>query len=58
MNETIDSIQAAEFLGISGNNLRQLVHRKLLVPTGKLKRRSMFQLADVERVKAARAPKE
>ena len=58
MNETINSTQAAEYLGISGNNLRQLVHRKLLVPTGRLNRRSLFQLADVERVKAARAPKE
>jgi hypothetical protein len=54
--ETIDSIATAELLGITKNNLRQLVFRKLLVPVSKSKRRSVFLLLDVERVKASRTP--
>ena len=54
--ETIDSIATAELLGITKNNLRQLVFRKLLVPVSKSKRRSVFMLLDVERVKASRTP--
>jgi DNA-binding transcriptional MerR regulator len=56
MENAIDSEQAAELLGISKNNLRQLVYRKLLVPVGKQKRRSLFNVEDVEKVKAARKP--
>ena len=56
MENVIDSEQAAELLGISKNNLRQLVYRKLLVPVGKQKRRSLFNVEDVEKVKAARKP--
>lgn len=56
MENVIDSDQAAEVLGISKNNLRQLVYRKLLVPVGKQKRRSLFNVEDVEKVKAARKP--
>ena len=52
----IDSHQAAELLGITHNNLRQLVFRKLLVPVGKVKRRSLFNITDVERIKADRKP--
>jgi DNA-binding transcriptional MerR regulator len=55
-DDVIDSVSAAEFLGITPNNLRQLVHRKLLLPVGKQKRRSLFNKADVERVKASRTP--
>jgi len=55
-DDVIDSVTAAEFLGITPNNLRQLVHRKLLLPVGKQKRRSLFNKADVERVKASRTP--
>lgn len=51
----IDSKQAQEVLGISSSNLRQLVFRKLLVPVGKEKRRSLFNIADVERIKASRS---
>ena len=43
----IDSEVAAMLLGISKTNLRQLVFRKQLVPTGRQKRRSQFLLADV-----------
>ena len=50
----VDSITAVEMLGISKNNLRQLVFRKILVPVRKYKRRSVFLLSDVERVKASR----
>jgi DNA-binding transcriptional MerR regulator len=56
MENVIDSEKAAELLGISKNNLRQLVYRKLLVPVGKQKRRSLFNVEDVAKVKAARKP--
>lgn len=52
--EKIDSVKAAEYLGVSAVNLRQLVYRKILVPCGKEKRRSLFLTADVAQVKAAR----
>ena len=56
MENVIDSDKAAELLGISKNNLRQLVYRKLLVPVGKQKRRSLFNVEDVAKVKEARKP--
>ena len=56
MENVIDSKNAAEVLGITSNNLRQLVWRKILVPVGKEKRKSLFNIADVERVKALRTP--
>lgn len=43
----IDSEVAAMLLGINKNNLRQLVHRKQLVPVGRQSRRSTFRLQDV-----------
>jgi hypothetical protein len=52
----VDSINASLTLGITPNNLRQLVFRKLLTPVGKDKRRSLFRLADVLRIKEARTP--
>ena len=52
----MDSINASLTLGITPNNLRQLVFRKLLTPVGKDKRRSLFRLADVLRIKEARTP--
>ena len=55
-DDVVDSVFAAEYLGITPNNLRQLVHRKLLVPVGRQKRRSLFTMADVQRMKAARNP--
>jgi DNA-binding transcriptional MerR regulator len=54
--EIVDSIYVSQLLGITSNNLRQLVFRKLLVPVGKEKRRSLFRLADVLRIKEARTP--
>lgn len=56
MDNVIDSEQVAEMLGITKNNLRQLVYRKLLVPVGKQKRRSLFNVEDVVKVKEARKP--
>lgn len=56
-NETMNSTDAQAFLGISSSNLRQLVFRKLLVPVGKDKRRSVFAMADLERIKASRPTK-
>ena len=46
-NGVIDSEVAAMLLNISQTNLRQLVYRKRLVPTGRHKRKSQFLLADV-----------
>lgn len=43
----IDSEVAAMLLGISKANLRQLVLRKLLIPVGREKKRSMFRLQEV-----------
>ena len=56
MENVIDSKNAAKALGITSNNLRQLVWRKILVPVGKEKRKSLFNIADVERVKTLRTP--
>ena len=46
-DKLIDSEVAAMLLQISKANLRQLVLRKLLIPVGKEKKRSMFRLQDV-----------
>jgi hypothetical protein len=46
-NGIIDSEVAAMLLGISKNNLRQLVYRKLLTPAGKSSRRNTFKLQEV-----------
>ena len=56
MENIIDSVQAAEILNIKANHLRQLVHKKVLIPVGKEKRRSLFNVTDVERVRAVRLP--
>lgn len=44
----IDSKVTAMMLGVSSNNLRQLVHRKELVAQGRTKRKSLFLLEDVQ----------
>lgn len=44
----IDSKVAAMMLGISSNNLRQLVYRKELIAKGRIKRKSLFLLDDVQ----------
>jgi hypothetical protein len=50
----IDSEVAAMLLGVNKNNLRQIVHRKILVPQGRQKRKSCFRLADVMALKTHR----
>lgn len=50
----MDSIQAAEYLGITKNNLRQFVFRKALTPIAKEKRRSVFLIEDLDRIKISR----
>ena len=46
-NPIIDSEVAAMLLGTSKDNVRQLVRRKQLVPTGRQHRRNTFLLSDV-----------
>lgn len=53
-SDVVDSEVAAMLLGVSKNNLRQIVHRKILVPQGRHKRKSCFQLADVMALKTRR----
>lgn len=55
-DDIVDSIVAAETLGITPNNLRQLVFLKKITPVGREKRKSLFKLEDVLRMKAARNP--
>jgi hypothetical protein len=50
----VDSKVAAMLLGVSKNNLRQIVHRKALVPQGRQKRKSLFLIADVMVLKTHR----
>jgi hypothetical protein len=44
----IDCYDAAQMLGVTINNLRQLVHKKQLTILRYQKRRSMFSRAEVE----------
>jgi hypothetical protein len=44
-------------LGVSKNNLRQMVYRKLLTPHGRKNKKSLFLLDDVEQLKQAKALK-
>lgn len=55
-DNVIDSVTVCEMLNISRGNLRQFVFRKILVPVGRHKRRSLFNRVDVEAVKLARTP--
>ena len=50
----IDSKVAAMMLGISANNLRQLVYRKELIAKGRIKRKSLFLLDDVQALSSKR----
>jgi hypothetical protein len=44
----VDSVEAAAILGVTANNLRQMVHKRQIVPAGKRGRRTIFNRADVE----------
>ena len=46
--DLIDSKEAAAILGITQNNLRQIVFRKELEVHGRKKKRSLFSRAQVE----------
>lgn len=52
--DVIDSLDAAAILTVTANNLRQIVHKKQLIPVGKRGRRTLFNRADVEALAAAR----
>jgi hypothetical protein len=54
VSNVIDSLDAAAILTVTPNNLRQIVHKKQLVPVGKRGRRTLFNRADVEALAAAR----
>lgn len=47
ISDVMDSIEVATYLGITTNNLRQMVFKKKLVPSGKKGRRLVFNKADV-----------
>lgn len=47
ISDVMDSIEVAAYLGITTNNLRQMVFKKKLVPSGKKGRRLVFNKADV-----------
>ena len=53
--DLIDSFVASELLGVSRNNLRQFVFRKMITPKGKNKRRSLFNRSDIEALKLSRS---
>lgn len=57
VTDTVDSLLAAGILGVTPNNLRQIVHKKQLIPVGKAGRRTIFRRADVEALAAARKEK-
>lgn len=52
--DVIDSLDAAAILTVTSNNLRQIVHKKQLIPVGKRGRRTLFNRADVEALAATR----
>ena len=47
-SDTITSQQASILLGVTQNNLRQMVFKKKLVPVGRDGRKNLFSRADVE----------
>jgi len=46
-SDVMDSVETATYLGITTNNLRQMVFKKKLVPSGKNGRRLLFNRGDV-----------
>lgn len=49
----VDSEVAAMLLGVSSNNLRQIVFRKGLTVQGRKKRKSLFLLEDIQKLQKA-----
>lgn len=54
LDETVDSFDAANMLGITVNNLRQMVFKKQLKVVGRKNRRTVFERSDVMRLKSLR----
>ena len=52
--DLVDSVEAAEILGVTLNHMRQLVFKKRLTPVGRKGRRSMFRRPDVLALHATR----
>lgn len=52
--DQVDSVEAAGMLGVTANNLRQMVHKRQIVPVGKRGRRTIFNRADVEALRERR----
>lgn len=50
----VDSVEAAAILGVTANNLRQMVHKRQISPVGKRGRRTIFNRVDVEDLAARR----
>ena len=55
MSDLIDSTRAAELLGVTTNNLRQMVHKGRLVPVSKQGRKNMFARAAVMELRDKRS---
>lgn len=55
--EEVDSHSAAAILGVTVNNLRQMVHKKKLTVTRREKRRAYFRSTEVHELKNIRANK-
>lgn len=53
--DVVDSMEAAQLLGVTPNNLRQIVHKKQLSPVGKRGRRTLFTRSSVEALAASRS---
>ena len=57
VEDLINSQEAAQIIGITVNNFRQLVHKKLIVVAYKQGRTVVFHRADVMRIVEDRAAK-
>jgi excisionase family DNA binding protein len=55
--ELMTSQEVATYLGITMNNLRQMVFKKRLIPAGKAGRKNLFERGEVERIGQARHEK-
>lgn len=51
----VDSVEAAAILGVTANNLRQMVHKGQIIPVGKQGRRTIFNRPDVEALRERRS---
>ena len=54
VSDTLTSAEAAATLGVTMNNLRQIVFKRRLTPVGKAGRKNLFSRADVAQIAEAR----